>query len=88
MKNRDTSIAELCSELGVTKPTLYRNVTPIGELTEAGRRVLEGKSERKAKAKPERHRGAWATWGDGIGSASAFRPLPVISPKRSMFSVL
>jgi DNA invertase Pin-like site-specific DNA recombinase len=51
MQNRDTSIAQLCAELGVTKPTLYRNLTPTGELTEAGKRVLDGTSEKKAKSK-------------------------------------
>src|SRR5258706_5927373 len=51
MQNRDTSIAQLCAELGVTKPTLYRNLTPTGELTEAGKHVLEGTPEKKPKAK-------------------------------------
>jgi len=40
MKNRDTSVSELCKELGITRPTLYRYVTPDGELREFGRRVL------------------------------------------------
>jgi DNA invertase Pin-like site-specific DNA recombinase len=51
MRNRDCSVAELCAELGITKPTLYRNLTPAGELTEAGQRVLSGK---RAKLKKER----------------------------------
>jgi DNA invertase Pin-like site-specific DNA recombinase len=51
MQNRDTSIAQLCAELGVAKPTLYRNLTPAGELTEAGKRVLDGTSEKKTKVK-------------------------------------
>ena len=41
MKNRDTSVAELCKELGITRPTLYRYVAPNGELREFGVRVLE-----------------------------------------------
>ena len=41
MKNRDTSVAELCKELGITRPTLYRYVAPNGELREFGERVLE-----------------------------------------------
>jgi predicted DNA-binding transcriptional regulator AlpA len=41
MKNRDTSVAELCSELGITRPTLYRYVAPNGELREFGERVLK-----------------------------------------------
>jgi hypothetical protein len=51
MQNRDTSIAQLCAELSVTKPTLYRNLTPTGELTEAGKRVLDGTSEKKTRVK-------------------------------------
>lgn len=40
MKNRDTSITELCKELKITKPTLYRYVGPNGEIREFGKRVL------------------------------------------------
>jgi len=40
MKNRDTSVSELCKEIGITRPTLYMYVTPDGELREFGRRVL------------------------------------------------
>ncbi len=42
MQNRDTSVEELCKELGITKPTLYRYVGPNGELREYGERVLKG----------------------------------------------
>jgi DNA invertase Pin-like site-specific DNA recombinase len=54
MRNRDCSVSDLCAELGISKPTLYRNLTPAGELTEAGQRVVSGK---RAKLKKER-RGA------------------------------
>jgi DNA invertase Pin-like site-specific DNA recombinase len=40
MQNRDTSVGELCKELGITRPTLYRYVAPNGELREFGKRVL------------------------------------------------
>jgi predicted DNA-binding transcriptional regulator AlpA len=40
-QNRDTSVGELCKELGITRPTLYRYVSPNGELREFGNRVLE-----------------------------------------------
>jgi len=40
MQNRDTSVGELCKELGITRPTLYRYVGPNGELREFGNRVL------------------------------------------------
>jgi DNA invertase Pin-like site-specific DNA recombinase len=41
MKNRDTSVTELCKELGITRPTLYRYVGPQGELREFGKKVLQ-----------------------------------------------
>jgi DNA invertase Pin-like site-specific DNA recombinase len=41
MKNRDTSVMELCKELGVTRPTIYRYVSPNGELRDFGKIVLE-----------------------------------------------
>ncbi|OSM08617.1 putative DNA resolvase [Magnetofaba australis IT-1] len=40
MANRDTSVAELCKELGVKPVTLYRYVGPGGELRSHGKRVL------------------------------------------------
>jgi DNA invertase Pin-like site-specific DNA recombinase len=42
MKNRDTKVSELCRALGgITRATLYRYVSPEGELREYGRRVLQ-----------------------------------------------
>jgi DNA invertase Pin-like site-specific DNA recombinase len=40
LRNRDTSVTELCDELGVSKSTLYRNLTPDGELTVHGEKLL------------------------------------------------
>ena len=40
MQNRDTSVGELCKELGITRPTLYRYVAPNGKLREFGKKVL------------------------------------------------
>lgn len=40
MANRDTSVAELCKELGIRPVTLYRYVDPKGNLRDAGNRVL------------------------------------------------
>ena len=40
MKNRDTSVSELCKELSITRPTLYRYVGPSGEIREFGEKVL------------------------------------------------
>ena len=41
MASRDTTVAEVCRELGVGRVTLYRYVDPDGGLREHGRRVLE-----------------------------------------------
>ena len=41
MANRDTSVADLATELGIWPVTLYRYVGPKGELRENGKRVLK-----------------------------------------------
>ena len=38
--NRETSVSELCKELGIKPVTLYRYVGPNGEIRENGSRVL------------------------------------------------
>ena len=40
MVHRDTSVSELCSELGISTVTLYRYVDPQGNLRDHGKRVL------------------------------------------------
>lgn len=40
MQNRDTNISDLCEELGISRQTLYRYVSPEGELREYGSQVL------------------------------------------------
>ena len=40
MAHRDTSVAELCRELGIRPVTLYRHVGPQGQLREQGQKVL------------------------------------------------
>lgn len=40
MKNRDTTVSELCEELGVSIVTLYRYVSPVGELRDSGKRLM------------------------------------------------
>ena len=41
MQNRDTTISDLCEELGgITKQTLYRYVSPTGELRDYGKKLL------------------------------------------------
>jgi DNA invertase Pin-like site-specific DNA recombinase len=46
MGKPETKVAELCVELGITRQTLYRHVTPRGELRSDGQRLLD---RRKAK---------------------------------------
>lgn len=43
MQHRDTSVEDLCHELGISRTGLYRHVTPNGELTEAGQKILKVK---------------------------------------------
>ncbi len=40
MGQKETIVSELCKELGITKPTLYRYVGPNGELRDHGKRLL------------------------------------------------
>ena len=37
---RDTSVATLCDELGITRQTLYRHVAPDGTLRTDGKKAL------------------------------------------------
>lgn len=47
MGQPETKVADLCTELGITRQTLYRFVGPKGELRADGEKLLAGK---KAKA--------------------------------------
>jgi DNA invertase Pin-like site-specific DNA recombinase len=40
MTTRETHVADLCQELQISRATLYRYVSPTGELRDHGRRVL------------------------------------------------
>ncbi len=42
MGQSETSVAALCQELGITRQTLYRHVSPTGQLREDGRKLLAG----------------------------------------------
>ena len=44
MAHRDTSVSALCRELGISPVTLYRYVSPQGELREQGRKVLASRT--------------------------------------------
>ena len=41
MGQPDTNVSALCKELGITRQTLYRHVSPAGELRPDGAKVLE-----------------------------------------------
>ena len=41
MENKETKISELCKELGITRQTLYRHVSPDGVLRHAGKKLLK-----------------------------------------------
>lgn len=40
MDKSETKVAELCAELGVTRRTLYRHVTPDGQIRADGDKLL------------------------------------------------
>jgi transposase-like protein len=40
MGNPETRIADLCNELGISSQTLYRYVSPAGELRPDGKKFL------------------------------------------------
>jgi DNA invertase Pin-like site-specific DNA recombinase len=44
MGQKETKVGELCTELGITRQTLYRHVGPDGSLRRDGRKLLGGKS--------------------------------------------
>ena len=41
MENKETKISELCKELGITRQTLYRHISPDGELRNDGKKLLK-----------------------------------------------
>lgn len=41
MKDKDTNVSELCKEIGISSSTLYRYVSPNGELRDYAKKVLE-----------------------------------------------
>jgi DNA invertase Pin-like site-specific DNA recombinase len=46
MAKRDSTVCDLCKELGVTRQTLYRFVDPKGELRADGTKLLKRKGQR------------------------------------------
>jgi transcriptional antiterminator len=41
MKHPETRIGELCAELGISRQTLYKHLTPQGELRPLGQKLLD-----------------------------------------------
>ncbi|MGP6174101.1 hypothetical protein [Corynebacterium sp. A21] len=52
MGHPETSVAALCKELGITRQTLYRHVSPTGELREDGRKLLAGENNQFPEITP------------------------------------
>ncbi len=50
MGQPETNVGALCAELGITRQTLYRHVSPKGELREDGRKLLSSRSAAQAVA--------------------------------------
>lgn len=55
MANPDTNVGELCPELGISRQTLYRHVSPTGEIRAGGTRALN----RKGTTHRERKTPSW-----------------------------
>jgi transcriptional regulator of acetoin/glycerol metabolism len=43
MGQKETKVSDLCKELGITRQTLYRHVSPVGELRSDGAKLLSKK---------------------------------------------
>ena len=48
---KETKVTDLCSELAITRQTLYRHVAPDGTLRKDGLKVVEGGKIRSGKKK-------------------------------------
>jgi hypothetical protein len=51
MGQKETKVTDLCSELAITRQTLYRHVAPNGTLRKDGLKVVEGGKTRSGKKK-------------------------------------
>jgi DNA invertase Pin-like site-specific DNA recombinase len=54
MAKRGTKVGELCKELGITRQTLYRFVSPNGVLRPDGVKLLKRKGQKVRSARPSR----------------------------------
>jgi DNA invertase Pin-like site-specific DNA recombinase len=51
MGRPDTHVGDLCTELGITRQTLYRHVSPTGELRPDGQKLLAGSARKPARSR-------------------------------------
>ncbi|CAN5115730.1 recombinase family protein [soil metagenome] len=49
MSNKETVVSDLCRELGITRQTLYRYVSPTGKLRESGKKLMKASSHRQRR---------------------------------------
>jgi transposase-like protein len=50
MGKPETSVSGLCRELGISSQTLYRHLSPTGELRPDGERLISEASQRRRKS--------------------------------------
>jgi DNA invertase Pin-like site-specific DNA recombinase len=53
IRQKETKVADLCSELNITRQTLYRHVAPDGKLGKDGLKVIEGGQTRNRHGKKQ-----------------------------------
>jgi hypothetical protein len=53
MGQKETKVADLCSELSITRQTLYRHVAPDGKLRKHGLKVIEAGRTRHRHGKKQ-----------------------------------
>jgi hypothetical protein len=53
MGQKETKVADLCAELGITRQTLYRHVAPDGTPRKDGLKVVEGAKTRNPRGKKQ-----------------------------------
>ena len=46
MSDPETQVGDLCSELGISRQTLYRHVTPEGKIRPDGEKLLAQKTRK------------------------------------------
>jgi hypothetical protein len=77
MGQPETKVGDLCRELGITRQTLYRYVSPQGELRADGKKLMaaRGRAQRTDVAEPLTHSDVQPT------SNGAGQPLGASGPR-------